>query len=103
MNSSEDRKLEEMLRSRRVESASPDLAERIILRAQTMPQNQTISLARRLKEMFAEFHLPRPAYVLAATLILGFVVGFNTPVETARDSSSMLPAQTFLDAGEEVL
>jgi hypothetical protein len=103
MSAGEDRKLEEMLRSRRVEPASPDLAERIILRTQSMPQNQTISPARRLKELFAEFHLPRPAYVLTGALILGVVLGFNSPVPVAREGSDALYAQAFLDTDEGVL
>ena len=66
-------------RSRRVEPASPDLAQRIILKAQSLPQNQTLSLWQWLRQLFAEFHLPKPAYVLASALVLGMIVGFSTP------------------------
>lgn len=103
MSDRQDKKLDTMLRSRRIEAPGPDLAARIILRAQTMPQNRAISLARRLRELCTEFHLPRPAYVLAGALILGLVLGFNTPVPIATKGSDALQAQTFLDADEEIL
>ena len=43
MNENRDEKLDNLLRSRRVESVSPDLAQRIILQAQQLPQNKTFS------------------------------------------------------------
>jgi hypothetical protein len=86
MSDRQDDKLDGLLRSRRIEPSNPDLAERIILRAQGLPQNQTISPGRWIRQLFAEFHLPRPAYVLASTLILGVIVGFNTPVDTPTDN-----------------
>ncbi len=63
MSDRQDEKLDAMLRARRVEPASPDLAQRIILKAQSLPQNQTIPLWQWMRQLFAEFHLPRPAYV----------------------------------------
>ena len=44
MNKNRDEKLDNLLRSRRVESVSPDLAQRIILQAQQLPQNKTLSI-----------------------------------------------------------
>jgi hypothetical protein len=81
MNDDRDVKLERMLRSRQEEAASPDLAERIILRARKIPQRQSISLWRFLRDLCVEFHLPKPAYVLAGALALGMVVGLSTPSE----------------------
>ena len=103
MSDAHDEKLEEMLRSRRLEPASPDLAERIVLKAQSIPQNQTIPLARWVQQLFAEFHLPKPAYVLACTLILGFVVGFYRPLDTIPDDADNIHVQSFLYADEEPL
>ncbi|HEY3302776.1 MAG TPA: hypothetical protein VGL70_04470 [Candidatus Binatia bacterium] len=94
-------KLDAMLRSRRMEPAGPDLAQRIILKAQDIPQNQTLPPAQWVKRLFAEFHLPKPAYVLAGTLILGLVLGFNAPVDTTPDDADS--AQNFLYADEDVL
>jgi hypothetical protein len=99
-----EQKLEAMLQSRRVEPASPDLAERIISKARHLPQQQTISLTQWMKGLFAEFHLPRPAYVMASTLIFGFVVGFTIPqYPTTADDADSLPVQSFLYADEDLL
>lgn len=77
MSDIHDEKLEALLRARRIETARPDLAGRIIMRARGIRQNQTTSWIGRLRQLFAEFHLARPGYVLACTLILGVVVGFS--------------------------
>lgn len=102
MSDRQDDKLDALLRSRRMEPSSPDLANRIILKAQGLPQKQTVSLWRWIRQLFAEFHLPRPAYVLASTLILGVIVGFNTPVDTSTDNSESVYVQS-LYADEDVL
>ena len=102
MSDRQEDKLDALLRSRRIEPSSPDLAERIILKAQGLPQKETASLARWIRQLFAEFHLPRPAYVLASTLILGVIVGFNAPVDTPADNSESVYVQS-LYADEDVL
>ncbi|HEY6366661.1 MAG TPA: hypothetical protein VI585_17910 [Candidatus Binatia bacterium] len=102
MSDRQDEKLDALLRSRRIEPSSPDLAQRIILKAQRLPQNQAVSLGQWIRQLFAEFHLPRPAYVIASTLILGLIVGFNTPVDTSRDDSESVYVQS-LYADEDVL
>ena len=99
-----EQKLEAMLQSRRFEPASPDLAERIIRKAHYIPQNQMISLPQWVRGLFAEFHLPRPAYVLVSTLIFGFVVGFTIPqYTTTADDTDSIPVQSFLYADEDML
>jgi hypothetical protein len=103
MSDIHDEKLETMLRSRRIEAAGPDLADRIILKAQRIPQRQPITLTEWANQLFSEFHLPRPAYVLACTLILGFVVGMATPVNMTTDNSDAVAMQSFLYADEDVL
>jgi hypothetical protein len=104
MSDKKDERLEGILRARRVEPASSDLAQRIILKAQGLPQNQTSSLRQWIRELFAEFHLPRPAYVFACTLILGFLVGFNAPLNTnGLDDWDTDQAQGFLYADEAML
>jgi hypothetical protein len=102
MSDRQDQKLDALLRSRRIEPSSSDLAQRIILKAQGLPQRQTVSLGRWIRQLFAEFHLPRPAYVIASTLILGVIVGFNTPVDTSRDDSESVYVQS-LYADEDML
>jgi hypothetical protein len=104
MSDREDEKLDAMLRDRRIEPASADLAQRIILKAQSLPQNQTMPIWQSIRQLFAEFHLPRPAYVFACTLILGFVVGFNTPLNTTTaDDLETDQVQGFLYADEAIL
>jgi hypothetical protein len=106
MSDRHEEKLNALLRARRIEAARPDLPERIILQAQRIPQNQTISWLDRLRRLFAEFHLARPGYVLACTLIFGFVLGFSTPVDilyVPDGNSETIPIHTFLYADEEVL
>ena len=99
-----DRKLEAMLQSRRCEPASPDLVERIVLKARSIPQNQTITLTQWVRRLFAEFHLPRPAYVLTGALIFGLVVGLNTPLGTTTpDDADPVYVQSFLYADEDPL
>jgi len=99
----EDEKLDEMLKARRIQAANPDLAQRIILKAQNTPQIEVFSLGRWLREAFAELHLPNPAYVLAGTLIMGFVIGLNVPSETPTDNVDILQVQSFLDSDEGIL
>lgn len=104
MSDSRDEKLEAMLRSRRLEPAHPDLAERIVLKAQSIPQKQTIPFMLWLKQLFAEFHLAKPAYVLAGTLIFGFIIGFSAPLgTTAANDTDTGQVQGFLYADEGLL
>ena len=104
MNDNRDEKLDNLLRSRRVEPASADLAQRIILMAQSLPQTPNLSLWQSMRQLFAEFHLPKPAYVLASALVLGIVIGLSAPQETtlAVDDSSV-SIQGFLSADEALL
>jgi hypothetical protein len=99
----EDKILDEMLNARRIRPANPDLAQRIILKAQMTPQIQVFSLARWIKQTFAELHLPNPAYVLAGTLMMGFVLGLNFPSDTVTDNADAVQALSFVDPDEGLL
>ena len=103
MNDHRDEKLDRLLHSRRGEPASADLAQRIILAAQQRPQNQNLPLRQWVRDLFSEFHLPKPAYVLASALLIGMVVGFNTPDSNlvAGDGGATIP--TFLSGDEALL
>ena len=103
MATDHDEKIDEMLKARRTQAASPDLASRIILKAQNTPQIQTFSLGRWIKQAFSELHLPKPAYVLAGSLIMGFVLGFNIPSEAPIDNADPAQVQSFLDSDEGIL
>ena len=100
MSDRQDENLDAMLRARRFEPASPDLAQRIILKAQTLPQNQTLPLIPWLRQLFAEFHLPKPAYVVVSALVLGMIVGFSTPNKPASKDEDSASVQSFLYADE---
>jgi hypothetical protein len=104
MSDNRDEKLDDLLRSRRVEPAGADLAQRIILKAQQTPQNRTMPLWQWVRELFSEFHLPKPGYVLASALVLGMMIGFSVPQDTTvggDDSGSSV--QNFLSADEALL
>jgi hypothetical protein len=102
MGDNRDDKLESMLRSRRQPVASPDLAEQIILRAAALPQRQSVSFWRFIRELCAEFHLPKPAYVLAAALALGTVVGLSTgPDGSNGQNGDALTAQPYSPFADE--
>jgi len=104
MTDKRDEKLDGLLRSRSIEAASPDLAQRVILKAQQLPQSNSLPLWQWLRDLFAEFHLPKPAYVLASALVMGMVIGFSVPQETSQgedDSGAII--QTFLSGDEALL
>ncbi|HUF40605.1 MAG TPA: hypothetical protein VMR20_01515 [Verrucomicrobiae bacterium] len=101
MSENDDRKLESMLRRRHVAPASPDLAGRIILKARSLPQTGNISLWQSIRQLFAEFHLPNPGYVLAAALVFGVVVGFSTAPENGQFSDAGVSTAQSYFAGDE--
>ncbi len=103
MARNQDEKIDEMLKARRTQAASPELAGRIILKARNTPQIQAFSLDRWIKQTFAELHLPKPAYVLAGTLMMGFVVGLNIPSGGQTDNADTVQVQSFLDSDEGIL
>jgi hypothetical protein len=104
MSHHRDDKLDNMLRSRRVEPASPDLAQRIIFKARQLPQIRSVSLWQWMRQLCAELHLPKPAYVLASSLILGMVIGFSLPpdIPSAADDN-MATVQSFFSTDEALL
>ncbi|MEO6165655.1 MAG: hypothetical protein ABIP88_16110 [Candidatus Binatia bacterium] len=104
MSDDRDDKLDALLRSRRIDPASHDLASRIILKAQSLPQIQNISLWQSVRQLFAEFRLPKPGYVLAGALILGMLLGFNLePDHAGLNETNSQAAQTFLSGDEGLM
>lgn len=101
MSEHRDEKLESLLRSRRSQTASPDLAARITLKAQTIPQVQNISLWQSVRQLFDEFHLPKPGYVLASALVLGMVLGFNTSPDSSANQDANYTTTQSMIAGDE--
>lgn len=103
MSDNRDEKLDNLLRSRRVEPPSADLAQRIILTAQQTPQNSTMPLWQWVRELFSEFHLPKPGYVLASALVLGMVIGLSIPQDAIVGNDDSGSIQSFLSADEALL
>jgi hypothetical protein len=104
MSDNRDEKLETLLSSRRVAPASPDLAQRIILKARQTPQIKTPPFWQSVRDLFGEFHLPKPAYVLASALLYPVVSGIRAPQNNnlAVDESGA-SIQGFLSADETLL
>lgn len=103
MSDPNDEKLESLLRSRRIEPASADLVQRIILAAVQRPQRHSVPFWLWLRDVFREFHLPQPGYVLAGALLIGIAVGFNTPADTSFASEEPVGIQSYLTADEALL
>ena len=104
MSDNRDEKLDRMLRARNFDPASPDLAGRIILKAQTLPQNRTLSLWQTIRQICAEFHLPKPAYVVASALIVGMMIGYGVPqIASNNTDDDVAGIQTMLAADEALL
>ena len=104
MSDNRDERLEQMLRSRHLEAASRDLAARIISRAESLPQLQNVSLWQALRQAFAEFHIPKPGYVLASALVLGMVLGFTlTPDNFSANDENLTTTQNYIEADEGLL
>jgi hypothetical protein len=98
MSPNDDEKLDAILRSRRTEAPRPDLVARIVFKAQGIAQVENASFWQSLRQVFVDLHLPKPAYVLAATLILGIVLGFSTaPSNDSTADTYSASAQSFLD------
>jgi len=104
MNDNRDEKLDNLLRSRHIEPAGADLPQRIMLKARGVPQNTPVPLWQSIRDLFGEFHLPKPEYVLAGVLLLGIGLGFSVAPDTnlPRDDGSAY-VQSFLSADEALL
>ena len=104
MSENRDDRLESMLRARPIAAADPDLAARILQKAQGLEQMHNLPFWPWLRQSFAEFHLPKPGYVLASALVLGIVVGFTTAGENfAINESDAQITQSFLSGDEGLL
>jgi len=80
--------MEEMLLGNdRIEPARPELVQHI-LRACTQ-RTPRFNLMEWLGSLFADFHLPQPAYVLAALVLLGMSAGISAPDELFTEQSNV--------------
>jgi hypothetical protein len=92
---------EEVLRTREYEEPSQDLAERIIARSAKQEQ-QPIGLGSFIISLLNDLRFPRLAVstlsiVILFILILGFAIGFLTPLDSSvMDSQEETSLQSFL-------
>ena len=92
---------EEVLRARGYEEPSQDLAERIITRSAKQEQ-QPIGLGSFIISLLNELRFPRLAVstlsvVILFILILGFAIGFLTPLDSSvMDAQEETNLQSFL-------
>jgi hypothetical protein len=91
---------ERILKTRKYEEPSSNLAQRIIsasLRENAKAQLSTISF---FSELLAVFSLPKPAItavsVLIIVLLIGFAAGFMNPLETVFTDQEQTYIQEFL-------
>ncbi len=103
MSDRRDEKLEHLLRARRVEPASADLAQRISLAARQTPQRANVPFWLWLRDIFRELHLPRPGYVLAGALLIGMAIGFGAPAQNDYAADEGAGIYSFLSADETLL
>lgn len=94
MATPEDR-LNTMLENRAYEAPRTGFADRIIAATMNMPQVQALSPFAFLKSIFAEFHLPQPAYALAIALVIGVFAGWQSPSPTATADSTTQTKQAY--------
>ncbi len=98
-NFSDEKVLDNFLRARPLPPPSQNLTARI-LAAVWRSAVEPMSVGQWLGELFADFMLPKPAYVLSGLLVAGFVAGFTiTPMMTADDAAGN-PQMILDDTGD---
>jgi hypothetical protein len=104
----EEERLERVLKTRKYEEPSRDLAERIVSASLSMRKRGRHGLSRFLSELVWEFGLPKRALTafsvsLVLVLILGFAIGFANLTGSVSTEGSQADLQEFLYYEGEVL
>ena len=104
----EEERLERVLKTRKYEEPSSDLAERIVSASLSMRKRGRHGLSGFLSELVWEFGLPKRALTavsvsLVLVLILGFAIGFANPTGSVSTEGSQADLQEFLYYEGEVL
>ncbi|MBN2233169.1 MAG: hypothetical protein JW781_10180 [Deltaproteobacteria bacterium] len=90
-------------------AAPADLAARIVAAALPTARRppEPASLRGFITRLFADFHLPAPAIVMATMLLAGIIIGFSLPMSTGITAAATQPAaiglQAALDYQGEIL
>ena len=104
----EEERFEGVLKTRRYEEPSRDLAERIVSVAQSKNKKVWRRLGGFFSELVWEFSLPKPVLTavsvsLILVLILGFAIGFSDPIGAVSTEQTQTDLQEFLYYEGEVL
>ncbi len=83
-------RLDQLLENRRFEAHAPDFASRIIQAAARTEQKIPLRFSTWLKQIFAEFELPRPAFALSCALVLGLAIGISDTLSLSTDQEAPL-------------
>jgi hypothetical protein len=97
---------EKVLKTRRYEEPSVNLAQRII--SASLQQKAPLSFGSFISELLNEFRFPKPALsvlsiVMILVLIIGFTIGFSNPSESVLTAQEETSLQVFLyDEGDVI-
>ena len=100
---------ERVLRTRKYEEPSSNLAQRIVSLSLPQDKKSPSSLGLFLSRLFAdEFYLPKPALIVVSiltiiALLTGFFIGFSNPSRTVLTDQRQANLQEFLHYEEGVL
>lgn len=104
----DEERFEKVLRSRKHEEHSGDLADRIILASQRKKKKALSGIVGFFSELFGELNLPKQAVaavpvLLIVSLIIGFSIGFSDPMGYLSTEQYQANLQDFLYYQGEVL
>jgi len=97
---------EKVIKTRRYEEPSVNLAQRII--SASLQQKAPLSFGSFISELLNEFRFPKPALsvlsiVMILVLIIGFTIGFSNPSESVLTAQEETSLQVFLyDEGDVI-
>ena len=97
----DEQRFEQVLKTRKYEEPSNDLAERIISASQPKTKKVQRSLSGFFSELLSEFSLPKPAVTalsvsLVLVLIIGFAIGFSNPTGSVSTEQYQTDLQELL-------
>lgn len=99
-----DSKLNQLLEQRRSPPGCDHLTQRIINVVAKIPQQHHLGLLSWIKQIFADYAVLRPAYLLASILLIGFFTGFWLPsTESSKPGIYSSELEEFLYEDEVII
>lgn len=97
----EERRFEQTLNLREIESPGSGLEDRIITSARKGSGSVSRSLFGYLGDIFKSFYLPSPAFSLALILVIGILIGyFTSSVNSVNGDDQLITSQLTFYEGE---